>query len=189
MLLCVIPLWANCECPSEVIFQERGSRVAARICLIEGREPSIGMAMTSPRLKMPLDGQGQVQVVMPEWPKSVPKASAPPPPPPLPTRDSSIPVPRMAGEKSQMSEKLDKAVDVRQLSAHDVVHTLRLQLEQIFEPSLVDQVDLSDTVNSRVIIIHGPTGTGKSTVIPWEAMRWLEEHCSQRGRKAGRVIC
>ena len=77
-----------------------------------------------------------------------------------------------------MSEKLDKAVDVRQLSAHDVVHTLRLQLEQILEP-----------VNSRVIIIHGPTGTGKSTVIPWEAMRWLEEHCSQRGRKAGRVIC
>ena len=85
------------------------------------------------------------------------KASAPPPPPPLPTGDSSIPVPRMAGEKSQMSEKLDKAVDARQLSAHDVVHTLRLQLEQIFEPSLVDQVDLSETVNSRVIIIHGPT--------------------------------
>ena len=121
--------------------------------------------------------------------ETLPKASAPPPPPPLPTGDSSIPVPRMAGEKSQMSKKLDKAVDARQLSAHDVVHTLRLQLEQIFEPSLVDQVDLSETVNSRVIIIHGPTGTGKSTVIPWEAMRWLEEHCSQRGRKAGRVIC
>ena len=121
--------------------------------------------------------------------EGVPKASAPPPPPPLPTGDSSIPVPRMAGEKSQMSEKLDKAVDARRLSAHDVVHTLRLQLEQIFEPPSVDQVDLSETVNSRVIIIHGPTGTGKSTVIPWEAMRWLEEHCSQRGRKAGRVIC
>ena len=44
-------------------------------------------------------------------------------------------------------------------------------------------------MNSRVIIIHGPTGTGKSTVIPWEAMRWLEDHCSRRGRKAGRVIC
>ena len=99
--------------------------------------------------------------------------------------DSSISVPRMAVEKSQMTEKLEKAVDARQLSARDVVPTLRLQLEQIFEPSCVDQVDLSDTVNSRVIIIHGPTGTGKSTVIPWEAMRWLEEFCSQRGRKAG----
>ena len=121
--------------------------------------------------------------------EGVPKASAPPPPPLLPTGDSSIPVPRMAGEKSQMTEKLDKAVDARRLSAHDVVHTLRLQLEQIFEPPSVDQVDLSGTANSRVIIIHGPTGTGKSTVIPWEAMRWLEEHCSQRGRKAGRVIC
>ena len=49
----------------------------------------------------------------------------------------------MAGEKSQMTEKLDKAVDARRLSAHDVVHTLRLQLEQIFEPPSVDQVDLS----------------------------------------------
>ena len=97
------------------------------------------------------------------------KASAPPPIPPLPESDSSIPVPRIAGEKSQMTEKLDRAVDVRQLSAHDVVHKLRLQLEQIFEPPSMDQVDLSQTVNSRVIIIHGPTGTGKSTVIPWEA--------------------
>ena len=44
-----------------------------------------------------------------------------------------------------MTEKLEKAVDARQLSAHDVVHTLRLQLEQIFEPPLVDQVDLSPT--------------------------------------------
>ena len=113
----------------------------------------------------------------------------PPPAPPLPTTDSSILVPRMAEAKSQMSEKLDKAVDARQLSAHDVVHTLRLQLERIFEPSQVDQANLADTVNSRVIIIHGPTGTGKSTVIPWEAMRWLEEFCSQRGRKPGRVIC
>ena len=95
----------------------------------------------------------------------------------------------MAEGKSQMTVKLDQAVDARQLAAHDVVPSLRIQLEEIFEPSPVDQVDLSQTVNSRVIIIHGPTGTGKSTVIPWEAMRWLEEHCSRRGRKAGRVIC
>ena len=45
------------------------------------------------------------------------------------------------------------------------------------------------SIASRVIIIHGPTGTVKSTVIPWESMTWLEEHCSQRGQKAGRVIC
>ena len=111
------------------------------------------------------------------------------PPPPLPTSGVPIEVPRMAEEKSQMTMKLDEAVDARQLAAHDVVPRLRIQLEEIFEPPTMDQTDLSQTVNNRVIIIHGPTGTGKSTVIPWEAMRWLEEHCSRRGRKAGRVIC
>ena len=35
------------KCLSEAIFQERGSRVAARICPIEGRELSIGMAKTA----------------------------------------------------------------------------------------------------------------------------------------------
>ena len=49
------------------------------------------------------------------------KAPVPPPPPPLPESDSSMQVPRMEGEQSQMTEKLDKAIDVRQLSAHDVV--------------------------------------------------------------------
>ena len=105
-------------------------------------------------------------------------ASPKQPPPPLPTSDVPMEVPCMAEEKSQMTIKLDQAVDARQLAAHDVVPRLRIQLEEIFEPPTMDQVDLSQTVNSRVIIIHGPTGTGKSTVIPWEAMRWLEEHCS-----------
>ena len=117
-------------------------------------------------------------------------ASQQQPPPLHPASDVPMIVPRMADEeKSQMTMKLDKAVDKRQLAAHDVVPSLRIQLEAIFEPPTLDQADLSQTVNSRVIIIHGPTGTGKSTVIPWEAMRWLEDHCSRRGRKAGRVIC
>ena len=122
-------------------------------------------------------------------PSGISTASSTQPSPPLPTSDLPKDVPHMAEGKSQMTVKLDQAVDARQLAAHDVVPSLRIQLEEIFEPSPVDQVDLSQTVNSRVIIIHGPTGTGKSTVIPWEAMRWLEEHCSRRGRKAGRVIC
>ena len=51
------------------------------------------------------------------------------------------------------------------------------------------QKALAKSVSHRVIVVHGPTGTGKSTVIPWEAMVWLEDYCSRRGRKAGRVIC
>ena len=49
--------------------------------------------------------------------------------------------------------------------------------------------DLTDTVGARTIIIHGPTGTGKSTVVPWEAMRWLEEHCADRATTPGIVLC
>ena len=113
----------------------------------------------------------------------------PPPPPPLPESDSSRNVPLTAGEKSQVTEKLDKAEDARRLAAHNVVPSLRLQLDQIFEPASTAQVELSTTVNSRVIIVHGPAETGKSTVIPWDAMAWLEDHCSRRGQNPGRVIC
>ena len=60
-------------------------------------------------------------------------ASPQPLPPPLPTSNVSPDVPRMAEEKSQVTMKLDQAVDARQLAAHDVVSTLRIQLEQIFE--------------------------------------------------------
>ena len=109
--------------------------------------------------------------------------------PPLPQGDSPGTVPETAGEKSRMTERFDKAIDVRQLSAHDVVPRLRLQLEEIFEPAGTAQEQLSNTVGNRVIIVHGPTGTGKSTVIPWEAMVRLEDYCSRRGRKVGRVIC
>ena len=49
--------------------------------------------------------------------------------------------------------------------------------------------DLTDAVGTRTIIIHGPTGTGKSTVVPWEAMRWLEEHCADRATSPGMVLC
>ena len=88
-----------------------------------------------------------------------------------------------------MTERFDKAADVRQLSAHNVVPRLRVQLEKIFEPAGTAQQELAKTVGNRVIIVHGPTGTGKSTVILWEAMAWLEDCSSCRGRKAGRVIC
>ena len=203
----VIPLWTeigrdlrrrDCSryglmsvCLSVAVFRKGGSRVAAQPCPTEGREPSIRMAKTGLLFLLPLVGKGQVQLEPPKWPRAMfSTASAQPPPPPPPMSEVSPNVPRMAEEKSQMTMKLDQAVDARQLAAHDVVPTLRIQLEQIFEPPTMDPVDLSQTVNSRVIIIHGPTGTGKSTVIPWEAMRWLEEHCSRRGlRKAGRVIC
>ena len=49
--------------------------------------------------------------------------------------------------------------------------------------------DLTDTVGARTIIIHGPTGTGKSTVVPWEAMRWLEDYCADRATNPGIVLC
>ena len=52
VLLCVIPQWAFIICLSDAVFRKKGSRVAARLCLIEGREPSIGMAKTGPRLQM-----------------------------------------------------------------------------------------------------------------------------------------
>ena len=60
--------------------------------------------------------------------------AAPQQQPPLPHPASDVPilVPRMADEeKSQMTMKLDKAVDMRQLAAHDVVPSLRVQLEAI----------------------------------------------------------
>ena len=101
-------------------------------------------------------------MMQPGWPRvAFQSASQQQPPPPLPTSGVPIEVPRMAEEKSQMTMKLDEAVDVRQLAAHDVVPRLRIQLEEIFEPPTMDQMDLSQTVNNRVIIIHGPTGTGK----------------------------
>ena len=68
-------------------------------------------------------------------------ASQTQPPPPPPASSVPILVPRMAEEeRSQMTMKLDKAVDVRQLAAHDVVPNLRLQLEAIYEPTTMDQL-------------------------------------------------
>ena len=78
---------------------------------------------------------------------------------------------------------------MRQLAAHKVVPELRQQLEAIFEPAGMAQQNLAETVGNRVIIVHGPSGIGKSTVISWETMTWLEDHCSRRGIKPGRVIC
>ena len=154
-----------CECLSEAIFQERfkggGATMSHRgegAIYRDGQDrPSPQDAAGRPRTRTGSDA-GMAQ-------ERVPKASVPPPPPPLPSSDSSIQVPRMAGEKSQMTAKLDKAVDVRQLSAHDVVPTLRLQLEQIFEPPSMDQVDLSETVNSRTQRL-GSTLTYQCMIIP-----------------------
>ena len=94
------------------------------------------------------------------------QVSSPPPPPPLPESGSSSTMPLPKGEKSQMTEKFDQATDVRNLAAHNVVPELRKQLENIFEPAGTAQQELAATVDNRVIIVHGPTGTGKSTVIP-----------------------
>ena len=78
------------------------------------------------------------------------------PPPPLPESGSSSSVSLPKGEKSQMTERLDKATDVRQLAAHQVVPELRRQLEDIFEPAGTAQRKLAETVGNRVIIVHGP---------------------------------
>ena len=43
------------------------------------------------------------------------------------------------------------------------------------------KASLAETVGQGVIIVHGPTGTGKSAVIPWEVMVWLERYTSSRG--------
>ena len=64
--LFVIPQWAFIKCLSDAIFRKKGSRVAARPCLIEGREPSVGKAMTGPRLQMLQGDQGQDRLVMPD---------------------------------------------------------------------------------------------------------------------------
>ena len=42
-----------------------------------------------------------------------------------------------------MTEKFDKAVDVRRLSAHEVIPRLRVQLEEIFEPAGMAQEELA----------------------------------------------
>ena len=75
------------------------------------------------------------------------------------------------------------------LAAHKIVDTLRGHLNAIVDIAEKARHDLTGTVGSRTTIIHGPTGTGKSTVVPWEAMRWLEEHCAVQRSKAGLVIC
>ena len=92
----------------------------------------------------------------------------------------------MSGSQSELAQKLaTNAKDTHTLAARKI----RGHLNQI--AGLADKAhhDLTGTVGYRTIIIHGPTGTGKSTVVPWEAMRWLEEHCAARRSKAGLVTC
>ena len=75
------------------------------------------------------------------------------------------------------------------MAAHKIVNRLRETLSDIADQAERARHDLADTVGARTLIAHGPTGTGKSTVVPWEAMRWLEEHCADRGTRPGLVIC
>ena len=82
--------------------------------------------------------------------------------------------------QSEMAQKMAEAQDTHSLAAHKIVDQLRATLSRIADFAEKAKHDLSDTVGARAIIIHGPTGTGKSTVVPWEAMRWLEEHCADR---------
>ena len=94
-----------------------------------------------------------------------------------------------AGAQSEMAKKMAEAQDTHSLAAHKIVDQLRATLSGIANYAKRAKHDLSNTVGARTLIIHGPTGTGKSTVVPWEAMRWLEEHCADRVTSPGLVIC
>ena len=88
-----------------------------------------------------------------------------------------------------MAQKMADAQDTHTLATHKIVNKLRDALSQIADQAARARHDLSSTVGARTIVTHGPTGTGKSSVVPWEAMRWLEEHCTARRTKAGLVVC
>ena len=94
-----------------------------------------------------------------------------------------------AGAQSEMAKRMAEAQDTHSLAAHKIVDQLRATLSRIADYAERAKHDLSNTVGARTIIIHGPTGTGKSTVVPWEAMRGLEEHCADRVTSPGLVIC
>ena len=115
------------------------------------------------------------------------KATTPPPPPPLPA--SGLEGGVAAPTQSEMAKKMAEAQDTHTLAAHRIVDRLRATLSGIADLAEKAKHDLSDTVGARTIIIHGPTGTGKSTVVLWEAMRWLEEHRADRATSPGMVIC
>ena len=108
----------------------------------------------------------------------------PPPPPLLPGSGfgEGVAMPT----QSELAQKMAEAQDTHFLAAHRIVDRLRATLTSIANLAESAKHYLTDTVGARTIIIHGPTGTGKSTVVPWEAMRWLEETmvlCSQQRRK------
>ena len=112
-------------------------------------------------------------------------------PPPPPPRSGDVGG-ASSGMQSQLTRQLAEAQDTHQLAAHQIVDELRENLDQIVNLAEKARYDLSNTVGQRtinMIIVLGPTWTGKSTVVPWEAMRWLEDHCAIRSTKAGQVIC
>ena len=115
------------------------------------------------------------------------KAAQPPPPPPLPGSGfgdgAEVPT------QSELAKRMAEAQDTHSLAAHRIVDRLRATLTGVAQLAEEAKHDLTDTVGARTIIIHGPTGTGKSTVVPWEAMRWLEEHCADRATTPGIVLC
>ena len=115
------------------------------------------------------------------------RAEQPPPPPPLPGSGfgEGVAMPT----QSELAKKMAEAQDTHSLAAHRIVDRLRATLTSIADLAERAKHDLTDTVGARTIIIHGPTGTGKSTVVPWEAMRWLEEHCADRVTSPGLVLC
>ena len=111
----------------------------------------------------------------------------PPPPPPLP--GSGFADGAEMPTQSELAKRMAEAQDTHSLAAHRIVERLRATLTSVAHLAEGAKHDLSDTVGARTIIIHGPTGTGKSTVVPWEAMRWLEDHCADRATTPGIVLC
>ena len=115
------------------------------------------------------------------------RAAQPPPPPLLP--GSGFGDGQEVPTQSELAKRMAEARDTHSLAAHRIVDRLRATLNGVAQLAEEAKHDLTDTVGARTIIIHGPTGTGKSTVVPWEAMRWLEEHCADRATTPGIVLC
>ena len=96
-------------------------------------------------------------------------AEVPAPPPPLPKSGNIGGV--ASGTQSETAQKMADAGDTHTLAAHKIVNQLREHLTQIADQAERARHKLTGTAGARTIILHGPTGTGKSTVVPWEAMR------------------
>ena len=127
-------------------------------------EGSVYREKTPPDKQMPgPPGSGKPVIVPPSQAMPDPqrmRAEQPPPPPPLPGSGfgEGVAMPT----QSELAKKLAESQATHSLAAHRIVDRLRATLTNIANLAESAKRDLSDTVGARTIIIHGPTGTGKS---------------------------